>query len=178
MKKISLITILCFIFVLSFGVMSVYAESNEEVPTDTTLTELEEIDEYTANITKGIVVLVLGFFGTSAAAVAFRKQLKSLFSKVVTAIGLLKTTKDKNEEELDELKQDVKKTISSLKKTKDEIVNSTKEDINNLIKTNQLLVKALMCLASGTNELVINGTSESIKELLKEVDKETIENEG
>ena len=178
MKKLFVLLTLCFMFTLSLGATTVFAEEMETSVSSETITELEEIDEYTANITKGVVAIVLGFVGTSAAAVAFRKQLKGLLGKVLTAIGLLKTSKEKNEQELDEIKQDVKKTIASLKKVKEEVVDSTKADINKLIKVNQMLIQGFMYLASGTNELVVNGTSETINNLLKELNKETVENEG
>lgn len=193
MKKLFLIFLLSIGFIISGSAMTVYAlelpeenlsteiqEESEEILTETIpeLTEEQkEIEDYTTRLTEWIIAGVMGLLGTSAIAIAFRKHLKNLIASVVNGISLLKTSKDRAEEDITLITKKAQDTIASLEKLKDEIVEQDKEKFSVLEAQVKLLITVFMSLVGGTKELVVNGTAEYISNILSTVDKEVNLNE-
>jgi len=134
------------------------------------------IEAYTAQIVEWIIAGVLGLLGTSAVAIAFRKHLKSLIKSVSTALGLLKTNKDTAEEDIKNIKKEADNTLASLKTIKEEMLEINKKEFEALNRQNKLLRQVILYMAGGMKELVANGTSETVCNLLQEPDKEVKEN--
>jgi ethanolamine utilization cobalamin adenosyltransferase len=180
MKKLCLLFILSIGFVLGGSTLSVYAEELPEqvvVETETTeeveIVETEqEIEEYASKVTEYIIAGVMGLLGTSALAIAFRKTLKSLGTRVLEAIGLLKSNKDEVEEDINMIVKSAQKTVASLEKLEEKILNANEERFLEMELQMTLLCKVIIYMAGGMKELVVNGTSESISNLLKQFDKE------
>lgn len=194
-KKLLLLTVIvALMFTLSLGVVSTaYAsevedstiETETEIPEeiaeepilpDTELDEVKDIEEYTARIVEYIIAGVLGLLGTSAVAIAFRKNLKSLINKIGTALGLLKENKDTAEEDIKKIKDEADRALASLKTIKEEMIEINKKEFKSLQGQVSRLSKVVICLAGGMKELVVNGTAESICDFLKNPDKEVKEN--
>ena len=148
----------------------------EPILPDTELDELKGIEAYTAQIVEWIIAGVLGLLGTSAVAVAFRGHLKSLIKSVSTALGLLKTNKDTAEEDIKNIKKEADNTLASLKTIKEEMLEINKKEFEALNRQNKLLRQVILYMAGGMKELVANGTSETVCNLLQEPDKEVKEN--
>lgn len=178
MKKLCLLFILSIGFILGGSTMNVYAEELPEqvvVENETTeeVVEIEqEVEEYTSRVTELIVAGVMGLLGTSALAIAFRKTLKSLVTRVLEAIGVLKSNKDEVEEEVNAIVKSAQKTVASLEKLEEKILNANEERFLEMELQMTLLCKVIIYMAGGMKELVVNGTSESISNLLKQFDKE------
>lgn len=152
-------------------------ETSEETNLPITkLEEIKEIEAYTAQIVEWIIAGVLGLLGTSAVAIAFRGHLKSLIKSVSTALGLLKTNKDTAEEDIKNIKKEADNTLASLKTIKEEMLEINKKEFEALNRQNKLLRQVILYMAGGMKELVANGTSETVCNLLQEPDKEVKEN--
>lgn len=150
--------------------------AEEPILPDTELDEIKDIEAYTSQILEYIIAGVLGLLGTSAVAVAFRKHLKSLIKSVSTALGLLKTNKDTAEEDIKKIKQEADNTLASLKNVKEEMLEINKKEFEALNRQVSLLSKVVLYMAGGMKELVANGTSETVSNLLQEPKKEVNEN--
>lgn len=148
----------------------------EPILPDTELDELKGIEAYTSQVVEWIIAGVLGLLGTTTLAIAFRKHLKSLTKSVLTALGLLKTNKDTAEEDIKNIKKEAENTLASLKNVKEEMTNLNQKEFNELKAMFKLLCQAFMYIADGTKELVINGTAECVGCLLKDTEKEVIDN--
>ena len=148
----------------------------ESILPDTELAELKGIEAYTAQIVEWIIAGVLGLLGTSAVAIAFRVHLKSLIKSVSTALGLLKTNKDTAEEDIKNIKEEANNTLASLKTIKEEMLEINKKEFEALNRQNKLLRQVILYMAGGMKELVANGTSETVCNLLQEPSKEVKEN--
>ena len=148
----------------------------EPILPDTELDELKGIEAYTSQVVEWIIAGVLGLLGTTALAIAFRKNLKSLTKSVLTALGLLKTNKDTAEEDIKKIKKEADNTLASLKTIKEEMLEINKKEFEALNRQNKLLRQVILYMAGGMKELVANGTSETVCNLLQEPDKEVKEN--
>ncbi len=148
----------------------------EPILPDTELDEIKGIEAHTAQIVEWIIAGVLGLLGTSAVAIAFRKHLKSLIKSVSTALGLLKTNKDTAEEDIKKIKEEADNTLASLKNVKSEMLEINKKEFEALNRQVSLLSKVVLYMAGGMKELVANGTSETVCNLLQEPSKEVKEN--
>lgn len=137
--------------------------SVEETPSD----ELPIVDEYTKKVTEWIIAGLCGLLGTSAVAVAFRKQLKELIANILSALGVLKTNKDETEKQVKAIQDKAEKTLARLEKVKEEMFEENKEQSDEVKKQIGILTKAIMFIACGMTELVANGTSETISDMLK-----------
>lgn len=137
--------------------------SVEESPSN----ELPIEDEYTKKVTEWIIAGVCGLLGTSAVAVAFRKQLKELIAKILSALGVLNTNKDETEKQVKAIQDKAEKTLASLEKVKEEMLEENKEQFDDTKQQIEILTKAIMFIACGMTELVANGTSETISDMLK-----------
>ncbi len=194
MKKLFLIFLLSIGFIFSGSSTTVYAS---ELPEENTSTEIQEereeisietmpelteeqkeIEDYTTRLTEWIIAGVIGLLGTSALAIAFRKHLKNLIASVINGISLLKTSKDKADEDITTITKKAQDTIATLEKLKDEIVEQDKERFSVLETQIKVLITAFMSLVGGTKELVVNGTAEYISNILSTIDKEVNLNEG
>lgn len=129
--------------------------------------KIKEIDITT--IIEWVLAGVVGLFGTTAVAILFRKQLKALLNQVISALASLNKNKDNAKEEIKEIVQEAKETIKALKKVRDS-VSKEKEEV---VASVESLKKMILCMANGTKELVVNGTSETLCGL---VEKEVNEN--
>ena len=103
-------------------------------------------------------------------------DLKSLIKSVSTALGLLKTNKDTAEEDIKNIKKEADNTLASLKTIKEEMLEINKKEFEALNRQNKLLRQVILYMAGGMKELVANGTSETVCNLLQEPDKEVKEN--
>lgn len=148
----------------------------EPILPDTELDELKGIEAYTAQIVEWIIAGILGLLGTSAVAVFFRKQLKNLVASVVNGLKALKDNKDSAEEDIKKIKEDATNTLASLKNIKNEMLEINKKEFEALNRQNKLLRQVIFYMAGGMKELVANGTSETVCNLLQEPDKEVKEN--
>ena len=173
MKKLFLLTLMVFAMVLSFGGLAVVSAEEiveeQEVVETVEVESLEDTEELTKQITEYVIAGVLGLFGTSALAIVFRRSLKSLALGVVNGIKEIKTNKTDAETSIKKLKEDAENTLASLKMLKDEISEQNKEEFETL-KT------AILCLATGIKELIVNGTSEKVSNILKLPNKEVGDN--
>ena len=144
-------------------------EITEEVVEQPTEQPTEEttVEDYTKKISEWVITAVLGLLGTSAVAVAFRTQLKELFRNVGTALASLKDNKDTAETQIKELQKNAQKTIASLENVRKEMLEENKEQFENTQQQIEILTKAIMFIACGMTELVANGTSETISDMLK-----------
>ena len=95
---------------------------------------------------------------------------------VSTALGLLKTNKDTAEEDIKNIKKEADNTLASLKTIKEEMLEINKKEFEALNRQNKLLRQVILYMAGGMKELVANGTSETVCNLLQEPDKEVKEN--
>ena len=184
MRKIFILLALTLIMSLTIGSVGIaYADEPIQETTQTEvvleseeqLTELEEIEKTTSNILEYIIAGVLGLFGTSVVAVGFRASLKSLSGTVKATLVKVKDTKTLAEEDIKGLKNECEKTIASLQNVKEELANSYNEEFKKLQREIQMLKDVIFALATGTKELVVNGTAESISNILKNVIKEVNE---
>lgn len=148
----------------------------EPILPDTELQEIKDIESYTSQIVEWIIAGVLGLLGTSAVAVFFRKQLKDLVASVLNALKALKCNKDSAEEDIKKIKDEAVKTLASLKDVKEEMVEVNKKEFEALNRQVKLLSQVVIYMSGGIKELVVNGTSESIYNLLKVPNKEVKEN--
>lgn len=148
----------------------------EPILPDTELDEIKGIEAYTSQTTEYIIAGVLGLLGTSAVAVFFRKQLKNLVASVINGLTALKENKDTAEEDVKKIKDEADKTLASLKSAKKEMLEINKNEFATLKRQNQLLYQVIIYMASGMKELVANGTSEAVINLLQETHKEVKEN--
>lgn len=177
MKKLSLLVLMLALTMCSIGTYSiVYAEEVEDteivelVNEETTVVEEETEQDYIRKTVEYIIAGVLGLLGTSAVAVLFRKQLKGLILSITDGLKSVKDNKDKTEEVVTDIVNKANKVIASLEMCKDELYEASIKDHEELKAQVSQLSKVILCMASGLNELVINGTSESICNALKEVD--------
>ena len=173
MKKLFLLTLMVFTMVLSFGGVAVVSaeeivEEPQEVITEVVDT-LEETEELTKQITEYIIAGVLGLFGTSALAIVFRKSLKNLALGVINGIKEIKANKVDAETSIKGLKESAENTIASLKMLKEDISEQNKEEF-------ELLKQAIFCMATGIKELIVNGTSEKVSNILNMPNKEVGDN--
>ena len=148
----------------------------ESILPDIELGEVKDIEEYTAQIVEYIIAGILGLLGTSAVAVFFRKQLKNLVASVVNGLKALKDNKDSAEEDIKKIKNEADKTLASLKNVKTEMLEINKKEFEALNRQVAMLSKVVLYMAGGMKELVGNGTSESICNLLQNPNKEVNEN--
>ena len=144
----------------------------EPILPETELDEIKIIEAYTSQILEYIIAGVLGLLGTSAVAVFFRKQLKNLIASVLSGLKALKDNKETAEEDIEKIKDEADKTLASLKNVKEEMLEINKKEFEALNRQVSLLSKVVLYMAGGTKELVVNGTSESIYNLLKNFDME------
>lgn len=158
----------------------VVSETEEEIiPPDTEeLDILKEIEELSARITEWVIAAILGVSGTTLVAFIYRKSLKALVEKVLSAIGLVKKNKEEAEESIKGIKDEATNTLASLKTVKKEIVEETQKENEITRRQNLILCKAMLYIAGGMKELVVNGTSEKVCNLLEELDKGVNENAG
>ena len=148
----------------------------EPILPDTELDELKVIEAYTTQIVEWIIAGVLGLLGTSAVAIVCRKHLKNLDVSVVNGISLLKTNKDKAEEDITIITKKAQDSIATLEKLKDEVLEQDKEKFLVLEKQIKLLLNVILSLVDGTKELVVNGTAEHITNMLNDINKEVMIN--
>lgn len=183
MKKILLLSSLLLITIFSGSAVVVYADT-VEAPEESVVETVEvveevdiaEIEEYTAKITTWVVSTILGILGTTGVAVLFRKQLKGLITKILSAIGVLNTKKDEFEEQVKEIISSAKSVLASVEKVGNKIIEDTKEEMNALRNDFNLLCTAMSYLVCGMQELVSNGTSEDVCNMLKDFNKEVENN--
>lgn len=143
------------------------AKSNEGISSKVNNEDIKLAEEYATRIGGWIISGILGILGTIGVAVAFRKQLKTLFANVLNALSLLSTTKDETEKELKAIKKEAEDSLKSLKNVKEEVVEISKTQFNELNEKVILLSKIVIHMAGGMKELVVNGTSENINNLIK-----------
>ena len=148
----------------------------ESILPDIELGEIKDIEAYTSQIVEYIIAGILGLLGTSAVAVFFRKQLKSLVASVINGLKALKENKDTAEEDIKKIKDEADKTLASLKNVKEEMLEINKKEFEALNRQVSLLSKVVLYMAGGMKELVANGTSETVCNLLQEPKKEVSEN--
>ena len=130
--------------------------------------EINEVEDYTAQIVEYIIAGVLGLLGTGVTALAFRKHLKSLINSISTALGLIKQNKDSAEEDIKNVIKEAENTIASLKNIKTDIKDENRKEFEMMQKQISLLIQIISYMSSGMKELVANGTAESVYNLLKE----------
>jgi hypothetical protein len=181
MKKIIILMIMALMFTLTFGVTSIaYAEElpsenntveieqeTEQEPIEET-TEIEETESVVKRVVEWIIAGLVGLLGTSGAALLFRASLKGLSSDVKGVIAKIKANNELGEEELNKVIKSAKSSLASLEELKGEISKEVKEHFDILERQVLLLEKALSSIANGTKELVVNGVSETVDNLLKE----------
>ena len=124
------------------------------------LNVIKEVEEYSAKITGYIISAVLGILGTLGVYVLSRKELKKLLKNVLTAIGLLKTSKDENEGEIKTIISNAKILIASLENFKSEMLEENKKEF-------ETLKNEIYMIACGSRELVSNGTAMKISDTIK-----------
>jgi FMN-dependent NADH-azoreductase len=95
----------------------------------------------------------------------------------VNALATLKQNKELSEETITAIKDDAVKTLQSLEKVKDEITNLHKEEFEALREQIVLLEKTVCILATGMNEMIINGSAKSICDLVENKGFTVSENE-
>ncbi len=146
------------------------------IPDTEELDILKEIEELSARITEWVIAAILGISGTTLLAFIYRKSLKALVEKVLSAIGLVKKNKEEAEESIKGIKDEATNTLASLKNVKEEMLEINKKEFEALNEKVGLLSKVVLYMAGGMKELVANGTSETVCNLLQESDKEVKEN--
>ena len=129
--------------------------------------QIDEFETYTSRVVEWIIAGVLGLLGTGAAAVAFRKQLVGLISTISTALNALKTNKENAEEEIGKVKEDALKTLASLEKVKNDVLEANSEEFGLMRKHISILEDVVVLLATGSKEHIQNGTSEKILAIIK-----------
>lgn len=127
---------------------------------ETQLSEIKEVEEYSAKITGYIISAVLGILGTLGVFVFSRKEIKNLLKNVLAAIGLLKTSKDQNEGEINTIISNAKKLIASHENFKSEMLEENKKEF-------EILKTEIYMIACGLRELVSNGTAMKISDTIK-----------
>jgi Tfp pilus assembly protein PilO len=174
MKKIIILMIMALVVTLTFGVTTIaYAEElpsenntveieqeTEQEPIEET-TEIEETESVIKRVVEWIIAGLVGLFGTSCAALFFRACLKGLINEVKGLIANIKANKELSEEELIKVIKSAKSLLASLEGLKGEMSKEVKERFDRL-------EKVLSSIANGTKELVVNGVSETVDNLLKE----------
>ena len=178
MKKILLLATLMLATIFTSSVVVANAETSEApIEEVVEIQENEEvIEDYTQKVTNWIISGVLGLLGTLGVATLFRKQLKELIAKVLTLLGVVGDNKDKAKEELDKIINTANSVLASVEKANEDLIEGTNENINSLRGDLNLLSTAIICLACGMNELVSNGTSEDVCNILKDFNKEVENN--
>ncbi len=176
-RRILLISIVfALMFAFSLGSVSVYANEVEDAEIVTEIEDEDEVESYVTNVTEYIIAGVLGLLGTTGVAVLFRKQLKGLINRILDGIAAIWKNKENAEEELNAIKNNVDSTLASLQNVKEELVDTNKHEFEALSKKVNLLCEVVLYMAGGLKELVVNGTAESISDVLKEIDGEVIDN--
>jgi hypothetical protein len=178
MKKILLLVTLMLTTIFTSSVVVANAETLEApIEEVVEIQETEEvIEDYTQKVTNWIISGVLGLLGTLGVATLFRKQLKELIAKVLTLLGVVGDNKDKAKEELDKIINTAKSVLASVEKAGNKIIEDTKEEMNALRNDFNLLCTAMSYLVCGMQELVSNGTSEDVCNMLKDFNKEVENN--
>ena len=178
MKKILLLVTLMLTTIFTSSVVVANAETLEApIEEVVEIQETEEvIEDYTQKVTNWIISGVLGLLGTLGVATLFRKQLKELIAKVLTLLGVVGDNKDKAKEELDGIINTANSVLARVEKASENIIEGTNENINSLRSDFNVLSTAIICLACGMNELVSNGTSEDVCNILKDFNKEVENN--
>lgn len=195
MKKKFLLGILivAILSVLSIGVFSVQAnelnaetESTqteeyiqtedstiENTQTDSSNTENTEIEENLkyketiAQVLEYIIAGIIGLFGTGAVAIGYRNNLIKLINKTSTALTSIKENKETAEEDIKTVQKSALDTLASLKNLKAEIKETSKEGYDDLKKEISALKEIIRLMSSGNKELVMNGSSEKIANIIK-----------
>lgn len=148
----------------------------ESILPGTELEEIKDIEAYTSQVVEWIIAGVLGLLGTSVVSILFRKQLKNLVTSVLNGLKALKDNKDTAEEDIKKIKDEADSTLASLKNVKEEMLKINKKEFEALNRQVSLLSKVVLYMAGGMKELVANGTSETVYNLLQEPKKEVSEN--
>ena len=178
MKKILLLVTLMLTTIFTSSVVVANAETSEapiEEVVEIQETE-EEIEDYTQKVTNWIISGVLGLIGATGVAYLFRKQLKGLINKILGVLGVISTNKDEAKEEIDKIINTANSVLARVEKANEKLIEGTNENIASLRNDLNLLSTAMICLACGMNELVSNGTSEDVCNILKDFNKEVENN--
>lgn len=167
MKKILILLALICISLIPCAM--VYAQ--EETTETTIVEEVSEVEQEVERITDYVIAGVLGLLGTSAVAVGCRKGIKVLVTKVVDSVSLVKETKAKADEDINNIKNEVESQIASLKTLKEDMLKLLDEMLVKVQAEGVAQREAILTLANGFKELVVNGTSETISNILQVTEK-------
>ncbi|MBR2377443.1 MAG: hypothetical protein IKA85_06740 [Clostridia bacterium] len=117
-------------------------------------------------LSKALITFLWGSLGTILSIILFLKKMRGTTKEVNTAVSGLTAQKKKQDEDYRKLNEEHYRTIASLEELQKEIKKEKKEQQKILKDESRVLKELIRLMAVGNKELVANGSSEKITNII------------